>query len=95
VRAAPPYLALLHAEELFGRGTSQPGTAAAPRLRISGTVCVGNLKPPARPRFPYRDSRELIMDILRHGANVEVIAPETLRADVRRALEAALAQYKT
>jgi proteasome accessory factor C len=46
-------------------------------------------------RFPYRDSRELVMDILRHGANVEVIAPETLRADVRRALEAALAQYKT
>jgi proteasome accessory factor C len=46
-------------------------------------------------RFPYRDSRELIMDILRHGADVEVIAPETLRADVRRALEAVLAQYTT
>jgi proteasome accessory factor C len=46
-------------------------------------------------RFPYRDSRELVMDILRHGAEVEAIAPETLRADVRRALEAALAQYAT
>lgn len=44
-------------------------------------------------RFPYRDSRELVMDILRNGADVEVVAPDTLRADVRRALEAALARY--
>ncbi|MBX5462197.1 MAG: YafY family transcriptional regulator [Steroidobacteraceae bacterium] len=46
-------------------------------------------------RFPYRDSRELVMDILRHGADVEVLAPDTLRADVKRALEAALARYLT
>lgn len=46
-------------------------------------------------RFPYRDSRELVMDILRHGAEVEVVAPDALRADVKRALEVALARYKT
>jgi len=45
--------------------------------------------------FPYRDSRELVMDILRHGADVEVLSPATLRADVKRALETALARYVT
>jgi len=44
-------------------------------------------------RFPYRDARELVMDILRHGAEVEVVAPESLRADVQRALERALTHY--
>jgi proteasome accessory factor C len=44
-------------------------------------------------KFPYRDSRELVMDILRHGADVEVISPEGLREEVKRALRAALAQY--
>jgi proteasome accessory factor C len=46
-------------------------------------------------RFPYRDSRELVMDILRYGADVEVVAPEALRADVRRSLQAALTLYVT
>jgi predicted DNA-binding transcriptional regulator YafY len=46
-------------------------------------------------RFPYRDSRELVMDILRFGAEVDVVSPEALRADVRRALEAALARHLT
>lgn len=46
-------------------------------------------------RFPYRDSRELIMDILRHGSEVEVVSPEALREDVRTALERAVAQYAT
>ena len=46
-------------------------------------------------RFPYRDPRELIMDILRHGADVEVVSPDTLRAEVRKVLEGALAQYAT
>jgi predicted DNA-binding transcriptional regulator YafY len=35
------------------------------------------------------------MDILRHGSDVEVVAPEALRGDVRRALEDALAWYLT
>ena len=33
--------------------------------------------------FPFSDSRELIMDILKHGAEVEVIAPTFLRAAVK------------
>jgi len=44
-------------------------------------------------RIPYRDPQELVMDILRHGADVEVVAPETLRTEVRRRLEKALGQY--
>jgi predicted DNA-binding transcriptional regulator YafY len=29
--------------------------------------------------FPYSDTRELVMDIMRHGADVQVVAPESLR----------------
>jgi predicted DNA-binding transcriptional regulator YafY len=43
--------------------------------------------------LPYSDSRELIMDILKHGADVEVLAPETLRRQVSEALGAALQRY--
>jgi len=44
-------------------------------------------------RIPYRDSRELVMDILRHGSEVEVLEPEALRTDVAGALRRALVQY--
>ncbi|MFM9969936.1 MAG: helix-turn-helix transcriptional regulator [Burkholderiales bacterium] len=43
--------------------------------------------------IPYRDSRELVMDILRHGAEVEVMGPEGLRGEVAQSLRGALAQY--
>jgi len=33
-------------------------------------------------RVPYRDARELVMDILRHGEEVEVVEPEALRAEI-------------
>jgi proteasome accessory factor C len=46
-------------------------------------------------KVPYRDSRELVMDILKHGPDVEIIAPETLRTDVKKALESALSRYVT
>jgi predicted DNA-binding transcriptional regulator YafY len=42
---------------------------------------------------PYRDSRELVMEILRHGPHVKVIAPESLRLEVAKQLSAALGQY--
>ena len=42
---------------------------------------------------PYSDDRELIGDILRHGAEVEVLAPKELRARCREQLAAALKQY--
>jgi len=44
-------------------------------------------------RIPYRDERELVMDVLRHGAEVEVLAPDSLRGAVRQQLERALAPY--
>ena len=44
-------------------------------------------------RIPYRDPRELAMDILRHGPHVKVIEPPSLREEVRRQLTEALAQY--
>lgn len=44
-------------------------------------------------RIPYRDDRELLMDILRHGPHVEVVAPEALRDTVVDQLESARAQY--
>lgn len=40
--------------------------------------------------IPYADSRELLMDILRHVPDVEVVAPEELRQEVRVRLNAAL-----
>lgn len=42
---------------------------------------------------PYSDSRELVMDILKQGAGVEVLAPATLRKDVAAQLQKALDQY--
>lgn len=43
--------------------------------------------------FPYADDRELIGDILRHGAEVEVLAPKELRTRVREQLAAATRRY--
>ncbi|OOZ49047.1 transcriptional regulator [Solemya velum gill symbiont] len=45
-------------------------------------------------RIPYANPTELVMDILRYGSNVEVIAPESLRQLVSRRLHDALAQYQ-
>jgi predicted DNA-binding transcriptional regulator YafY len=44
-------------------------------------------------RIPYRDDRELVMDILRHGPDVEVVSPDTLRRTVAERLRRALAHY--
>ena len=43
--------------------------------------------------IPYGNPTELIMDILKHGPDVEVVAPESLRAAVIERLEQALAGY--
>ena len=42
---------------------------------------------------PYADDRELLMDILKFGADVEVLAPASLRAKVRDTLKAAAKRY--
>ncbi|OHC62039.1 MAG: DNA-binding protein [Rhodocyclales bacterium GWA2_65_20] len=44
--------------------------------------------------LPYSDHRELAMDILRFGADVEVIAPATLRNKVVAEMKAALRRYE-
>lgn len=44
-------------------------------------------------RIPYSDPRELIMDILKHGADVEVLRPAGLRREIECRLRTALATY--
>jgi predicted DNA-binding transcriptional regulator YafY len=44
-------------------------------------------------RFPYAQEPELVMDILRYGPDVRVIAPESLRESVAAKLRAAAALY--
>jgi proteasome accessory factor C len=44
-------------------------------------------------RIPYRDPRELVMDILRHGPDVRVIEPQSLVEEVQRQLLGALDHY--
>jgi len=44
-------------------------------------------------KIPYRDSRELVMDILRHGPHVRVIEPQSLVDEVQKQLKEALDRY--
>lgn len=44
-------------------------------------------------RIPYANETELVMDILKHGAAVEVIAPEALRQIIRQNLQKAQENY--
>lgn len=44
-------------------------------------------------KLPYSNDHELIMDILKYGPDVEVLAPESLRTRVRERLEAAAKSY--
>jgi len=43
--------------------------------------------------LPYLHPQELVMDLLRYGADVEVLGPPELRAEVAAALKAAAARY--
>jgi len=43
--------------------------------------------------LPYSREPELVMDLLRHGSGVEVLAPPSLRARVAEELAAAASQY--
>ncbi len=45
--------------------------------------------------LPYSDPRELVMDVLRHVPEVEVMWPEELAGEVERRLRAALAAFGT
>ena len=44
-------------------------------------------------KVPYTDARELVMNVLKYGAEVEVLGPADLRAEVAAALRAANAIY--
>jgi predicted DNA-binding transcriptional regulator YafY len=43
---------------------------------------------------PYSDDRELMLDIMRHGSHVEVLAPKELREKTFKELIAAAQIYK-
>ena len=43
--------------------------------------------------IPYADDRELVLDILKHGPDVEVMAPASLRREVAARLRRAAQQY--
>ncbi|MCP3671441.1 MAG: WYL domain-containing protein [Gammaproteobacteria bacterium] len=44
-------------------------------------------------QIPYSDPRELIMDIMKHGPDVEVMKPCTLRKEIARLHQQAAAKY--
>ena len=43
--------------------------------------------------FPYADDRELVGDIMRYGADVQVLAPAGLRSKVQKGFLEAAAKY--
>lgn len=47
-----------------------------------------------RLEFPYSNDTELVMDILRHGADVEVISPPELRARVAKEIRRMQERYR-
>ena len=54
------------------------------KLQLDGTYLL---------KFPYSREPELVMDILKYGADVEVLAPESLRQAVAAQLTAAARHY--
>lgn len=56
----------------------------------------GTLLPDGRYELcvPYSDTRELAMDIMKYGPDVEVVAPKALRSMVAERLKAAAALYQ-
>ena len=44
-------------------------------------------------RISYRDERELVMDIMRHGADVEVVSPSILREKIAAQIKATMRIY--
>jgi predicted DNA-binding transcriptional regulator YafY len=45
-------------------------------------------------RIPYRESHELVMDVMRHGEAVEVVSPGSLREQVGDGFRRAAARYQ-
>ncbi len=95
-----------HFSESYGIFSGKPTKRAVLRFTADRARWVAGEKwhPKQSSRFlkdgrfelsiPYRDDRELILDILRHGEHVEVVRPASLRRAVAGALRDALAQYR-
>ena len=64
------------------RETWHPAQVGTPQL--DGTYLL---------RFPYAQEPELVMDILKYGADVQVLAPDSLRKAVAAKLRAAAKLY--
>jgi predicted DNA-binding transcriptional regulator YafY len=45
-------------------------------------------------RIPYSDDRELLMDVLKYGVDVEVMEPDDLRKAVENQLETAADKFR-
>lgn len=62
----------------------------------NGTGILGlNIEDDRQQRaVPYSDDRERLMDILKYGAEVEVVAPDTLHEAVKNKLDVAAGQYR-
>jgi len=45
-------------------------------------------------RIPYNNPRELVMDVLRYGADVIVMQPQSLIDEVKSQLSRAIARYQ-
>ncbi len=44
--------------------------------------------------IPYRQANELVMDLLKHGPDVEVLKPKALRKEIQARLRQTLSQYQ-
>ncbi|MEO8012131.1 MAG: WYL domain-containing protein, partial [Dokdonella sp.] len=45
-------------------------------------------------KLPYSNSRELLMDVLKYGPDAEVVAPVSLREEMRILLQLAIGSYR-
>ena len=45
-------------------------------------------------KLPYSNARELLMDVLRYGADAQIVEPESLRQQARTMLQLALSAYE-
>ena len=107
VRAKDVAMRQVEAEMDTGYGIYAGGTRQEASLRFSAQaapwISREEWHPDQRGRFladgsfelllPYVDETELVMDILRQGEQVQVMAPDSLRQAVQRRLAAALKVY--
>jgi predicted DNA-binding transcriptional regulator YafY len=45
-------------------------------------------------KLPYSNAKELLMDVLRYGADAQIVEPEALRLQARTMLQLALSAYE-